>query len=157
MKTRFLSLSLAVLLLLACLNGCGKKENTAKIPDVGYLPYESYPLDYSVNGQEVQIRCVLSLVNQGSEAVRIRLFADFPEDVGTLLKDERLPAALGSTGEEIITLEPGTVREVGVVFTGEFGGTVVKNSRVVPDLFWEDADNPGHVQALQPFERANRQ
>ncbi len=146
----------AVLILAAALLlcGCGKKEE-APVPNVGFLAYESYILDYTIKEEQVQIRCVLSLVNQGTEACRIRVYAEFPEDVGALLKEGRLTAVTGATGEDIITLEPGTVRELGVVFTGEYGGKAVKNDRLLPDLYWEDMDNPGQVRTLQAYERKN--
>lgn len=145
---------LAAILILASLGGCTKEEPT--VPKVGFLPYESYTLDYTVKEEQVQIRCVLSLVNQGTEACRIRIYGDFPEDAGTLLKQARLTAVIGATGEETITLEPGTIRELGVVFTGDFGGQAVKTDRLLPDLFWEDMDNPGQIRALQAYERSGK-
>lgn len=142
---------LAALLLLASLFGCAKKE--VPLPNIGFLGYESYLLDYTVDGETVQVRCVLSLVNQGSSVCRIRIFGDFPNDVGTLLQEERLPGVMGATNEEIITLNPGTVRQIGMLFTGTFAGKAVKHDRLLPVLYWEDADNPGQVHELQAYAR----
>lgn len=151
-----LCLLLAAVLLLTCLCSCAKKESVP-IPNVGYLGYESYLMDYTVEDQKVNFRCVLSLVNQGTEPCRIRVFGDFPNDVGTLVQEERLTGVIGASGEEIIELKPGTVRQLGMIFTGTFAEQAVKHDRLLPVLYWEDVDNPGQVHKLQAYSRPNSQ
>ena len=154
MKKLYALLS-AALLLLGLLSGCAGKVE-APVPNVGFLGYESYMLNFTVEEDTVQVRCVLSLVNQGTQVARIRLYGDFPNDVGKLLQEERLTGVIAASGEEIITLNPGTVRQVGVIFTGTFAGNAVKHDRLLPVLCWEDADNPGQVRELQAYARNNR-
>ena len=146
----------AVLLIAALLLSCCAKKPEKASPDVGFLADGSSFLDYTIRDGRVEIRCVLTLVNRGKEACSLRVFGDFPSDQGTLLKEERLTAVDAETGSDTFALAPGEIREVGVWFTGTYAGKAIKNSRVLPSLSWEDAENPGSVQPLQAYIRETK-
>ncbi|MBO4419914.1 MAG: hypothetical protein J5789_08850 [Oscillospiraceae bacterium] len=111
---------------------------------------QSWFSDYEIRGNQVLLTCMLTLENESMTTQIGSLYACFPQDVGTLVQEERLPGLLDSEGEKEIPLdapEP-TLLSLGsgqtvlrVVFMGTYAGGTQKHDRLLPELYWYRFDN----------------
>lgn len=104
-----------------------RHENKVRI-----IGNESFFSEYSVDGNNVYIKCEITVINRTSEVIKVGFFADFLEDVQLgLLKDTKLKGYKEDKRTEEFYLQKGQNRIV-VVFIGEFAGTNQKANRNLP-------------------------
>ena len=153
MKRRML---LILALCLLALAACSRQEGE---PYKGMEPLtlvekSSWFSDYKVRGGAVWLECELTLENHTAEPLTGSLTACFPDDLGKLVKEDRLPGLLASEVKPVVPvtlpdptvleLEPGrtTLR---VVFIGYFAGDTEKRDRLLPELYWTAPDGSGEI------------
>jgi hypothetical protein len=95
----------------------------------------SYFSDFEVSGDSVLVYCVVTLENHNHKGIRLKLNGNFEEDVTIgLLKSENLTATNRGDNSQIFTLPANARATFDVVFVGEFGGTNMKNDRLLPTI-----------------------
>ena len=150
---------LLLLLGLLLMVGCGGRESKAYD---GAEPLTldgecSWFSDYRVRGGAVWLECELTLENHTAEPMTGCLRACFPDDMGKLVKEERLPGLLAAEVEPVVpvTLPDPTVLELKpgrttlrITFIGYFAGDTEKQDRLLPELYWTAPD--GGEEILLP-------
>ena len=96
--------------------------------DVVLIKSESYYSDFEVTNDTVNITCHVTLKNNLDKEQTITLSAEFPDDVGTLLKSSPIES------EHDITLMPRAKESYEVTFVGEFAGVNQKHDRLLPTI-----------------------
>ena len=132
MKRRCAAVSIAALLLLiALLSSCGAEPQ--RVAEVELDRAASWFSDFAVINDKLDIYCDCTFINNTEQAQRIRVRADFSEDVALgLVKHEHLIGA-NSDGETEFTVARGRT-EVELVFRDDFGGTAQKTNRLLPPI-----------------------
>ena len=124
---RSIGLFTAVVLTLVLLCGCGNAAQV-RLDEEG-----SSFSDLTVVDGQVYMTCTLVIENSTGEEVRVRIAASSPEDVaGGLLQSAELTGMDENLASDVFTLEEGE-NSVEVVFVGAFGGTEVKQDRLIPE------------------------
>ena len=147
----FLLLALC-LLLAACAAQDGEAHDGTEplVLDGG----NSWFSDCKVRGGAVWLECQLTLENHRSEPLTGCLTACFPDDVGKLVKEDRLPGLLTAEVEPAVpvTLPAPTVLELKpgkttlrITFIGYFAGDTEKHDRLLPELYWTAPDGSGEI------------
>lgn len=95
----------------------------------------SFFSDYSVDGNEVKIKCHVTLKNLSDSTQTVNLSAKLPEDVaGGLLVSEDVYALNDDGSLTKYVVPPNSSIVVEVVFTGNFAGTNIKNDKRLPRI-----------------------
>ena len=95
----------------------------------------SYFSEFWIDGDEVIMRCYLTLRNQSSEEVQVQLSASSPADViGGLLKEPHMVAKDADGSVLVLPLNADSEERLYVNFVGEFAGTARKHDRLLPDI-----------------------
>ena len=146
--TIFFPLLALCLLLTACAVQSGSQYDGTE--PLTLAEKRSWFSDYKVRGGAVWLECELTLENHTSKPLTGCLTACFPDDVGKLVKEDRLPGLLTAEVEPVVPvtlpdpavleLKPGrtTLR---ITFIGYFAGDTEKQDRLLPELYWTAADN----------------
>lgn len=102
---------------------------------------KSYFSDFQVEGNQVKIKCYITLTNNFDVEKTVHLSAKLPEDVTIgLLKQEKV-AALNEDGSQTAFLLPAnSSKSFDVVFVGEFAGTNRKHDKLLPEIIIEIAE-----------------
>ena len=128
---RALSLILCLLLLFSFISCTA--ENVILVED------SSSFVDFSVKDENVYIDCYITLKNNTNKQKTVYIKGDFTDDVeGRLLKDAELYVYDGEKREFVI--EPNSETRFDITFVGEFGGTNVKQDRLLPKITIEEKD-----------------
>ena len=147
-----LLLALCLLLLSACAERGGKPYDGAE--PLTLDGDRSWFSDYKVRGGAVWLECEMTLENHTSEPLTGCLRACFPDDLGKLVKEDRLPGLLTAEVEPVVPtslpepavleLKPGrtTLR---ITFIGYFAGDTEKQDRLLPELYWTPQDGSGET------------
>ena len=147
-----LLLALCLLLSTACDRQDGKQYNGTE--PLTLDRERSWFSEYKVRGGAVWLECKLTLENHTSEPLSGCLRACFPDDVGKLVKEDRLPGLLTAEVEPVVPtslpeptvleLQPGrtTLR---ITFIGYFAGDTEKHDRLLPELYWIPQDGSGET------------
>ena len=150
--TIFFLLLAVCLLLTACYRWNGEPNPEAL--DLTLVEKDSWFSDFKVENGLVWLECELTLENRTAEPISGCLEAWFPGDVGTLVKEKRLPGLPASEAETmdgtalpdpaVLEFAPGrtTLR---VVFIGTFAGTDLKQDRLLPQLYWTKTGSGGEI------------
>jgi hypothetical protein len=141
-----LLLALCLLVLTACGGRGGKQyDDTEPLTLDGDSSWLS---NVKIRGGAVWLECELTLENHTAKPLTGCLTACLPDDVGKLVKEERLPGLLTSEVKPqvptslpdpaVLELEPGrtTLR---ITFIGCFAGDTEKHDRLLPELYWTAA------------------
>ena len=143
---------LCLLSLTACYKWNGEPNPEAL--DLTLVEKDSWFSDFKVENGLVWLECELTLENRTAEPISGCFEAWFPGDVGTLVKEERLPGLPASEAEAmdaaaipdpaVLEFAPGrtTLR---VVFVGTFGGNDLKQDRLLPQLYWTRTGSGGEI------------
>ena len=94
----------------------------------------SYFSDYSVEGESVAIKCIVTLKNKSDTAAVFEIYGDFSADKGTLLTDGVLKGTDAVSGDGSFTLRPNEEKTFTVIFSGTFAGTDQKKDRLLPEI-----------------------
>lgn len=152
---KLLSTLLAALFLLS-LTACSRwnGEPNPEALDLTLVGKDSRFSDFEVREGFVWLECELTLENRTAEPISGCLEAWFAGDVGTLVKEKRLPGLPASEAEAlnaealpapaVLEFEPGrtTLR---VVFIGTFAGDGHKQDRLLPQLYWTRSGSGGEI------------
>ena len=149
---------LLILVILAALllSGCGRwdGEPNPRALDLILVEESSWFSDYKIQDGLVWLECELTLENHTSEPISGCLTAWFSGDVGTLVKEKRLPGLPASEAEtmDTATLPDPAVLEFApgrttlrVVFVGTFAGAAQKEDRLLPQLYWTRSGSGGEI------------
>lgn len=127
-------------LLPACNNNAPEKtpvntaSQTVSPTSVSLDEAQSWLEDFSVDGNSVRIFGRLCLKNSTGEAVSVRIYGNFEEDAGRLLREALLPACEQDKPEQtVFSLQPGE-NILAVSFIGTFAGTAQKQDRLLPEI-----------------------
>lgn len=144
--------ALCLLSLSACYRWNGEPNPEAL--NLTLIDDSSWFSDYKIQDGLVWLECELTLENNTAEPISGCLQAWFTGDVGTLVKEDRLPGLLAAEAEakaatsrpdpSVLELQPGktTIR---VVFVGSFAGDSRKQDRMLPQLYWTKPDGSGEI------------
>lgn len=144
--------ALCLLFLSACDPWNGEPNPEAL--DLMLVEDSSWFSDYEIRGETVRLTCELTLENHTDGPLSGCLLAWFTGDVGTLVRENRLPGFLASEAEAenptsqtapgVLEFQPGktTIR---VVFVGTFAGDPRKQDRLLPQLYWAKPDGSGEI------------
>ena len=152
MKKILILVVLAALLL----SGCGRwdGEPNPEALNLTLIDDSSWYSDYKIQDGLVWLECELTLENHTSEPISGYLTAWFSGDVGTLVKEKRLPGLPASEAEtmDAATLPDPAVLEFApgrttlrVVFVGTFAGAAQKEDRLLPQLYWTRSGSGGEI------------
>lgn len=134
MKKLRRSFWILLMILLVLVTAC---QPTGRDP-VRLIEAESTFQDFRIVGEEVQVRCLLTLRNTSSEDVRLRISAWMPEDADNgLLKSADLPGISLDRSESNFLIRANSTAICEVLFVGEFGGVAVKQDRRLPEIRWD--------------------
>jgi len=122
-------------ILVSNIYGMGKKEvNDVTIvykSNTNSSASLSFFNDFSIENNQVNIRCLISFMNNTNTIKKIMIVGFFDEDVkGGLLKENKLFGYYNNN--VIIELVPGENKFMEIIFRGEFGGRGVKHDRNLP-------------------------
>lgn len=127
MKVRKLLAILMMICILAA--GCAKNSEMVTICDENCFFSDFYEEDGIVH-----ILCEVTLENAGNEDLTVTITGSSQEDVdGGLLTEPGLKGVDLDTGSEEFLIPAGQQVTVTVDFQGEFGGTLQKADRLIPD------------------------
>ena len=152
MKKLLILVILAALLLSGCVKWDG--EPNPRALDLILVEESSWFSDYKIQDGLVWLECELTLENHTSEPISGCLTAWFSGDVGTLVKEKRLPGLPASEAEtmDAATLPDPAVLEFApgrttlrVVFVGTFAGAAQKEDRLLPQLYWTRSGSGGEI------------
>lgn len=102
---------------------------------VEIIKKESYYSNFHVKDGKVYIECVITIKNNYNYKKAINLSARFDEDVNTgLLKQAKIYALSSSNIKEKFEIKQNSKETFEVVFSGDFGGTMKKHDRTLPDI-----------------------
>ena len=102
---------------------------------------KSWFIDYEVNGDQVLIKCYITIKNTYKEEKKIRVFAKLPDEVVIgLLKNETVYVFDDNLVEKNYILPPQSINSFQVVFVGEYGGVNQKKDKYLPNLFIEEIE-----------------
>ena len=122
-KGSLLLLSVCVLLLLAA---CASDPSGVTVDGKN-----SYFRDFTVEYQTVTFSCHYTLVNNTGKAQTVQIRGDFTEDRKLGLVTESVLLAQSSDGSTYFPLPAGKT-ELDVAFVGTYGGTHMKENRLLP-------------------------
>lgn len=102
---------------------------------VEIIEKESYYSNFHVENDKVYIECVVTIKNSDNYKKTINLSARFDEDVNIcLLKQAKIYALSSSNIKEKFEIKQNSKDTFDVVFVGDFGGTMKKHDRTLPDI-----------------------
>ena len=135
MQKKMFILIVAVIIVFILGSGYLKHENRPK-KDIVILEKESYLSDFIVEGDVVQISCVISIENRNDVDKTIRIVGDFKNEINTgLLKERKLQGVFTDENSNEITIASNsTQKNRSVVFYGEYGGVKKMKNRNLPDI-----------------------
>jgi len=122
----------AVFLIIGTVASCSAGSNSSESSSLGsnifLIKSESYYSGFKVKNDKVYITCYVTLENKLDIKQKVKLLANFPNDINKLLKSSTLPS------EKNVTLNPNSKGSYNVIFVGEFAGTNQKHDRLLPDI-----------------------
>ena len=124
-KGSLLLLAVCALLLLAA---CAQASDSS---GVAVDEKSSYFMDFTVEDQTVTVSCHYTLVNNTGKAQTVQIRGDFTEDRKLGLVTESVLLAQDSDGSTYFPLPAGKT-ELDVAFVGTYGGTHMKENRLLP-------------------------
>lgn len=97
---------------------------------------ESYLNDFIVESDTVQINCVISIKNRSDTDKTIKIIGDFADEIDTgLLTERELTGIFVDKNTNAITIPANSsLKNISVVFYGEYGGTEKMKDRNLPDI-----------------------
>lgn len=124
----------AILIVIAVIIGCCLAISFRS--KVTVIEDESYLEKFEVIDQEVHIYCTVSLINKSGDDKAVRLLGDFQEEVKIgLLQEKHLEAYFMEEGSNTIIIKGNsTIKNVKVVFVGEYAGNAAMSSRMLPQM-----------------------
>lgn len=111
--------------------------------------------DYQIRGNQVFRTCTLALENASATTQYGKISACFPDAVGTLVSEDRLPGLLVSEGEALVPmeyLEPSVLdlasgkSELHLVFVGTYTGGTQESPLLTPELYWTPLDSDEEIK-----------
>ena len=122
---------LAIGLLTAVLCFCTKSNPMMQV--IKLTEESSYFNDFTVKNNKVYMNCALVIENISTKGVTVRIKASSPQDVsGGLLKSAGLHGFSKDLATDTFTLSTGE-NQITVIFIGEYGGTNIKQNRLLPE------------------------
>lgn len=131
-----MTILLVVVIIIFILGGGYLKQRNRSKGDIVILEKESYLSDFIVEGDVVQISCVISIENRSDVDRTIKVMGDFKNEIETgLLKERKLQGVFTDENlNEITIASNSTLKNRRVVFYGEYGGVKKMKNRNLPDI-----------------------
>ena len=140
-QLNFLKRILLLLLLIPMIMlsvACSADSPTNKAT-VSVVNSESFFSNFTVDNDQVYIKCHITLQNTEDEEQRVKMAAVCPDDVENgLLKSEKIYAVNKHDEVKEFVIEPNSTKSFNVVFLGEFAGTAEKSNRLLPEIIIEN-------------------